>query len=175
MGTSSVIIPTVKRMDPADTQILQDSVNNITTVLAKYGVPVSVQGRRSLAKLGPRRFDSVFKMPSYMVASPQFLPPFVKMDEYQAAVSDFSALRTLLQPLKLAVQVLGDIVMLTGAEAYSMTLSCYNSVRQAAKAGEYSAEKIYLELAPSFTFRSSKTATAAKKASTQASKGDAFA
>ncbi len=170
MSTISSTIPTVERMDPADMQTLQDSVNNITTVLGKYGVTLSAQARKSVPKLGVRRYGVVSDTCGYMEDYPQFVPPFVSMADYLAVVADFNALRALMQPLNLAVGVLRDMVTLTGAEAYSTTLSCYNSVKQAAKTGEYNAEKIYAALSPYFPGRATKLATAVSKAVNEASK-----
>ena len=170
MSSNSSNLPTVQPMAAADVQTLGDAVQTIRTIVGKYDVEMSAAQRRSAAKLNPKTVDLASKTGGYMQTDPQFIPPFVKIEDYVAMVASLDAVRSLLQPLKLVTQVLDDIAMLTGCQVYSMTLSYYQSVKQAAKAGEYNAAKIYADLSSCFPGRPTKLAAAAAQAVIESAK-----
>jgi hypothetical protein len=163
----------LRAISAPDLQSITAAVKVLQDVLLPYLHELSVDERRKLPKMGPKTVDFVAKTLSYAQVNPKFVPPFVDIDTYASVVAATDTLRALLQPLSLITRVLDDTLMLRGSEAYSSALSCYQTIKQAAKMQEFNAEKIYEDLSARFPGRPPKLPPAAPRAEQRAATIDA--
>jgi hypothetical protein len=142
----------------ADLQAVRDALATIQTTLSPYLQALSPEERKTLLKMSDRSEPFVSKVMDYVGSSPQFLPPFVIVQELQ---NDWNAVQHLIPLVRSVSQLqsnLSDTLMLAGSESYVTALSYYNSVKLAAKMNVADAKVIYDDLRKRFQ-RSGKVQT----------------
>jgi hypothetical protein len=94
-----------------------------------------------------------FNIPAMQLAAsnPQFCPSYLNLDELNIDIADAVNLRALNNRLQQLSREIEDTVMLAGSEAFTQSLSFYNSVKQAARDNVPGAESLFEELKKRFT------------------------
>jgi len=111
---------------------------------------LSPEERRVLPKMGNGTAPFVSKVIEYAESNPEFVPPFVDVQEMKL---DWNAVQDLMPLLRTTSQLesnLSDTVMLAGSESFVSSLSYYNSVKLAAKMNIPGAKVIYEDLRKRF-------------------------
>src|SRR5690554_3399696 len=138
------------QIPPADLQAVTDALAAIQTTLSPYLKALKPEERRKLLKMNDRTEPFVSKVMDYSATSPQFVPPYMEMQEIEY---DWEAVQQLIPVLRAVSQLqsnLSDTVMLAGSESYVAALSYYNSVKMAAKMNVPDAKVIYEDLRKRF-------------------------
>ncbi|MBI9073103.1 MAG: hypothetical protein JEY94_15990 [Melioribacteraceae bacterium] len=149
----SIVIP------PEVLTEVQDAVTLIKTKLEPYLVALTPEERKTMAKMSDKTVAFVEKSLNYTEASPEFAPPYMKVDELKIDVKAVDDLNSILKPIEQISSNLDDTVMVCGSEAYISALSYYNSVKVAAKMDIPNAKPIYDDLRQRFPGRPKKVKT----------------
>ena len=95
----------------------------------------------------------VDKTLEYAGTNPEFLPPYVDIEELKKDVSAVKDLMRIYIPLKQLISMLDDTMMEAGSEAYVAALTYYNSVKVGAKRKVDGAKIIADDLGQRFAVR----------------------
>ena len=134
----------------ADLQAVKDALATIQSILSPYLMALTPEERRVLPKMGDGTTPFVSKVIEYADDNPEFVPPFVNVQEMKL---DWNAVQDLMPLLRAVSQLesnLNDTVMLAGSESFVSSLSYYNSVKLAAKMNVPGAKVIYEDLRKRF-------------------------
>jgi hypothetical protein len=130
-------------------------------LLLPYVTPLTPAERHTLAKMGEKTLSFVEKAHEFASQSPDLIPPFLDMAEF----NDDVAIAHNLRPLFLITQQLhenvDDTTMLAGSDAYQDALMFYNSVKIAARQNVLGAKAAYEELRKRFPGHKRKSANEA--------------
>ncbi|MBL0745016.1 hypothetical protein [Chryseolinea lacunae] len=113
-------------------------------------VTLSVKQRKSFAKMGDGSLPFTEKAVDYARRNPEFLPPFVKVEEFEADFKAARMLNALYQSMSQLADQIDDSMLLAGSEAYAAARSYYASVKTAAKARTMGAKTVEADLAARF-------------------------
>lgn len=160
---------------PDELQKLQAAGQVYLDILVPKIDELTAEQRRTMDKMTVKDTDFVAKGHSYAVANPQFVPPFLDVEDYGLNVAAMGTLRTLQQPLSLVVKLIEDAVMMSGHAARAGALAFYNAVQQAAKLKQLGAQLIVDDMGGRFAVRSPKAADGAPGAAKLRSKRGARA
>ena len=125
---------------------LNDAVNE----LKPYLIALSPEERKTIPKMSDKTAPFVDKCLDYSNAAPQFAPPYMDKEALAGDLKVNNQLTPLFRTVKGLFDGLDDTVMESGAEAYLVALSYYNSVKQAAKMDVPGAKAIYEDLRKRF-------------------------
>ena len=120
--------------------------------------------RRDLPKMKNESAVFVKKSLAYAQTHAQLVPAYVDVEEFERDVAAFDTLAHLLRRLNPWLSLVDDTRMLFGSQALGAALSCYRSIKDAAKRGEPAAATIYKDLRVHFPARNSKSASRAAPA-----------
>jgi hypothetical protein len=84
------------------------------------------------------------------VANPQFVPPFLNINDYGNQFADFTRKRTIYLLLQQFLQQVSDAMLFASDTAYHNSLEYYNSVKEAARQRISGAEAEYKLISPYF-------------------------
>jgi len=135
---------------PEDKTAIEAAIKVLEEKLVPYLVALTPAQRHDLPKMSDKTLPFVEKVKEYFTTAPEFIPAFIKVDEFD---KDFNlnALLTLyrrrLNPIN---GELDDTTLLTGSECYRPALAYYNGVKVAAKMNVQAAKEIYNELKKRF-------------------------
>jgi hypothetical protein len=93
----------------------------------------------------------VEKTCDYTQASPQFIPPYLDVQQLQNDLTNFEKLTGLLRLSKQLTSGIDDTAMQAGADGYTKALSYYNSAKQATKMNVPGAKGIHEDLRKRFS------------------------
>ncbi|MCW0482801.1 hypothetical protein [Gaoshiqia sediminis] len=127
------------------TQVLEKTTE-IVALLKPYLIGLTPDERKVLPKMSDGTSPFVEKCLDYCDSDPQFAPPFMSVQEFQADLKTWEQLMTLLRPLRQVYQDLDDTVMQAGSESYTAALSYYNSVKLATRMSIPGSKAIYDDL-----------------------------
>jgi len=136
---------------------VQTAVQTLETLFAGQLVTLTPKQRQQITKMGDGSVSFTTKAADYARSNPEFLPPFVKVEEFEI---DFKAARLLtstFQSLLQLVNQLDDSALLSGSEAYAAARAYYSTVKVAAKANSAGAKVIAADLAERFARQSKPT------------------
>jgi hypothetical protein len=102
--------------------------------------------RRNMLKMGGKSLSFVTNAHDFSKEHPEFLPSFIKQDEFEIDVIDATQLLPLENNLTTLASQINDTAMLAGSEAYNNALLFYNNVKLAAKNNVPGAKEIFDEL-----------------------------
>jgi hypothetical protein len=135
----------LKFTDAEITQI-KDAIGVLVALLAPKLIALSDEDKKRLSKISDSSIPFNEKVAQYVVSNPEFVPMFLKADDF---LTDFSAFKELRGFIRLLEQVFGnmqDSSMLAGSEADDFARAYYGAVGQAAKMGVPNAQAIYDDL-----------------------------
>jgi hypothetical protein len=145
MPTNKLSVEITQEKDTAVQQLL-DSVQGELDFL----IDLSVEDRKRLSKMGRRHVDFVMRGLKHVEGSPQFIPPYMSLEEYRKDVNFSAWLRKVEKRLGEVLDMVKDTAMLTEAEAYQSARLYYKSVKAASEAGNEGAEQVVRDLAVHF-------------------------
>lgn len=122
----------------------------IATLIRPYVLGLSKEERKKLAKMGDGSLPFVQKAVDYSKSNPEFAPAYFDPERFANALTVYTQLSSIFRPITLIFSDLEDTMTEAGSECYSMALTYYNSVKQAAKDGVSGAKPIYEDLKKRF-------------------------
>jgi hypothetical protein len=121
-------------------------LNEIKTLLKPYAITLTPVERREILKMGNKSLAFVEKAYEFAVENPEFVPPFLNMQEFKLDFDDARGLWTVSNDALQVYEMIDDTTMIAGSESYSAALVFYNSVKVAAEKDIAGAKAIYAEL-----------------------------
>jgi hypothetical protein len=103
-----------------------------------------------MLKMGEKSLAFVEKAHDFAVENPQFVPPFLNMQEFDVDFADAHGLWTIRNDSMQVYELIDDTTMVAGSESYHAALIFYNSVKVAAAQDIPGAKAIYEELRKRF-------------------------
>lgn len=122
----------------------------IGSLLKPYIFGLSKEERKKLAKMGDGSLPFVQKAVDYSKSNPEFAPAYFNPEHFASVFLVYTQLSNIFRPITLIFSDLEDTMTEAGSECYSMALTYYNSVKQAAKEGVGGAKPIYEDLKKRF-------------------------
>lgn len=116
-----------------DMQAILAAIATIEEKLLPHLVDLHPEDRRALPKMGPKTVDFVSATLDHINADASFKPVFVDVDEFTRDLAAVGALRKLQQPISKIADMIEDSLLLSGSEAYTAALACYQGIKAAAK------------------------------------------
>lgn len=150
------------QMIEADMTAIQDAINVLNSKLSPILKTLDAQERRTLPKMGDGTEPFVEKAIDYAKANPQFMPPYIEVENMEVDFVSVQALNSILRPMRQLMDGLEDTIMLAGSEAYVAALSYYNSVKMGQKMNMPGAEAIHTDLKKRFEGQGRRTAAPAE-------------
>ena len=141
------------QISDADLQAVQAALQTLQAKLTPLLINLGPDDRRQLPKMGPKTVDFVSRTLSYTRGNPQFQPSFVDIDDFTIDLAAVAQLREIQQPLAQITDMVEDTLLLSGSEALTAALSCYQAFKGAAKANAPGAATIAADLATRFPGR----------------------
>lgn len=138
------------RISEHNLQAVQDALAATRSALSAYFLALSAEDRKTLLKMSDKSYPFVAKVMDYATSDPEFVPPFIDLEEMR---KDWDALQQLVPLIREMGQLysnLSDTAMMAGSESYSAALSYYHSVKQASKMNVPGAKVIYDDLRQRF-------------------------
>jgi hypothetical protein len=129
---------------------IQAHVTGLTTILSPHLKTLSGREIQGLHKMGDNSIPFVEKSLEYARTNPEFLPPYIDVDEFKIDFQGAKILSSIYKPLAQLIKALLTSMILCGSEAYGVALAYYNSVKQAAKMNVAGAQFIYEDLKKRF-------------------------
>ncbi|MFA7418525.1 MAG: hypothetical protein WCZ90_02475 [Melioribacteraceae bacterium] len=133
------------------------AINTLKTKLQPKLLSLTVPERQGLAKMSDKTVSFVEKSLAYAKTNPEFAPPYLTVAELETDLEGVKLLTEFENPLEQVLSGLNDSIMLAGSEAYTASLTYYNSVKQAAKQNVPNAKVIYEDLRARFPQKGKKT------------------
>jgi len=143
----------------ADIADIKNAVTVLKTKLFPKLETLTTDERMELPKMGDKTTEFVRKTYDYCVKNPEFIPPFMDVNEFKIDVDAIEVLRPFYIDIIQVAEAVDDTMLLSGSEAYQAALMYYNSVKQGAKTGIANAETIYKDLAVRFPAKNIKAKT----------------
>jgi hypothetical protein len=134
-------------------ELITDAKNAIITlkrILAPHFVSLSDEERQELPKMSDKSLAFVTKCLHYAKTNPEFAPNYLDIPALEEDVVNADLLIQFLNLLTAITKGLDDTAMLAGSEAYTASLSYYNTVKQGAKQNVPNAKIIYEDLKTRF-------------------------
>jgi hypothetical protein len=141
-----------------DMQAIRAAIATLQEKLQPHLVDLGPTDRRTMPRMGAKTVDFVSKTLGSATAHPQIIPGFVDLAEFTRDFAAVGTLRGLQQPLRQLSDLVEDSLTLSGSEAYSAALACYESFKSASKRGVPGMTTIAEDLAERFPGRPSHAA-----------------
>lgn len=148
-----------------ETLVLQ-YINDASTVM-DFLVELTTDERKRLAKMGRKDLDFVERCLRHATGSPQYLPPYLELEELQKDITLAAKLKNVYKRVnELAVRLI-DTIRIADSESLEISRAYYKSVKEAANAGAESAELIYKELSVHYKNRGPKPGSSTEDKTTE--------
>ncbi|MBI4947064.1 MAG: hypothetical protein HY840_11765 [Bacteroidetes bacterium] len=144
---------------PQQAQDALQAINQLKTLLPQELVNLTPDERHFYAKMGDKTVAFVQKSLDYAQLNPALVPPYIDVAEMKKDVEAVQALGTLYKALGEVYTKLDDSMLLAGSEAFTASLSFYNSAKDAAKHNVSGAQAIVDDLKTRFPGRKTKKNT----------------
>ncbi len=135
---------------PEDQAAIEAAIKVLEEKLMPYLTALTPTQRLELPKMSDKTLPFVEKVREYFNTAPEFIPAYVKVDEFNKDFAANGLLTIFFRRLSNITGGLNDTMLLTGSECYKPSLAYYNSVKQAAKMNILAAKEIYNELKKRF-------------------------
>ena len=126
------------------------ALSTIESTLESYLIALTIEQRKTLPKMNDGTLPFVEKVMDYAESNPEFVPPYVDKNELKKDLKAREDLQHIGRKIAQLNTLLDDTTLLAGSEAYSASLSYYQSVKQAAKMNIPDAKTIYKDLQKRF-------------------------
>jgi hypothetical protein len=131
-------------------------IREINDLLAPYATPLTPQERRELPIMGDKTLSFVEKAFEYAKENPDLCPSFLSISDFNIDMEDAIGLRVVRNNIDQAFEMIDDIVLLSGSEAYQAALAFYHYIKFLVSEDVPRAKAIYEELRKRFPGRSKK-------------------
>lgn len=135
---------------------VKDLFQQAAGLIAPFLINLTMDERKSLAKLGDKGYTFVNKGNEYLRLNATPTPPYLDKAAIDTDLKGYDTLRQVLQVISPTIEALQDSMTLAGSEALGGVLTFYNYIKGAAKAGVPGAQPIYEDLSTRFPGRKSK-------------------
>ncbi|MDR1983594.1 MAG: hypothetical protein LBQ28_02050 [Prevotellaceae bacterium] len=139
---------------PEVVEALKQKTREISDLLAPYATPLTAQERRELPIMGDKTVSFVEKAFEFAQANADLCPNFLDIPTFRIDMDDATGLRVVRNNVRQAFEVVDDIVLLAGSEAYQSALTFYNYIKLLVAQDVPRAKTIYEELKQRFPGRS---------------------
>ena len=143
-------------------KLIEDAIKTLETELLPHLKSLSPDDRRGLSKMGDKTFGFVQKALEYAMQNPQFVPPFLDVEEFKRDMEAFTKLRNMCNSLTQAARLVDDTDILAGSDSLSAAYVFYASIKSAAKIKAPKAEEIYNDLSARYTIKPVKVESSVK-------------
>jgi hypothetical protein len=127
--------------------LLQLSTAVLTELMENWqGPALTTNQRQRLPGSGVRRYGFIDKVKDIASENPQFVPPFLDVEQLKELLRRVELLRNLNIMLRQSTRVNMDFLLTAGAEAFRLSLMYYNTVRDAARQRVPGAQQEFDEL-----------------------------
>lgn len=133
--------------------MILNHLNEAKKILEPYCPALTVKERGSIPKMSNANFAFGAKALAHAVNHPEFLPPYISLNDWKIDMADVTASMTIGSVLSDLDQMNTDLRMLSGSEAYHAGRALYHNVQRAAADGVAGAQPVYDDLSPNFTNR----------------------
>jgi hypothetical protein len=134
----------------ADLAEIKADIQKLSAKLMPYLKTLAAAERMELPKMGDKTVGFVQKTLEYCRETPELVPSFLNVADFEADLRAFETLRSLYQPVLQINDALADTFVLAGSEAYTAALIFYNATKNAVKSKVPKAETIYSDLSARF-------------------------
>jgi hypothetical protein len=97
------------------------------------GPELSTSQRHRLLGSGVRRYGFIDKTSDLMDVNPGFIPQFLSPEEYKKVIRQLEVIRNLDATIRQISRIAGDLLLITGDDAFRMALTYYGAVRDASR------------------------------------------
>ena len=129
---------------------LEEKLKEIKELLTPLSVKLTASERMGIPKMSDKTVAFVSKVVDYVTSNPLLVPPIMETEEFKKDYKANQALQPIYAISEQINEMLRDILILTGSEAYSQALLYYASVKMAAKVGNSEAKTIQEDLGKRF-------------------------
>jgi hypothetical protein len=132
-------------------------IAEVAALLVPYIIPLTVDERRHLPKMGDKTLSFVGKAHELALANPALCPQYLNVPEFGIDFEDAVSLVSLKNAVKQVYEGIDDTEMVAGSEAFQAALVFYNYVKSAAANDVYGAKAVYEELKTRFPGKKKKS------------------
>ncbi|GAB4329049.1 MAG: hypothetical protein OHK0038_03010 [Flammeovirgaceae bacterium] len=126
------------------------AIKTLSDILQPYLIALEAEDKAALPKIKDKTIAFAEKANQYIQNNPEFIPPYLDVNEFKKDYHAFNTLNQFLKPLVQLVSNLEDTATLCGSEALQAILMYYNSIKMAAKNNVPGAKSIYDDLSVRF-------------------------
>lgn len=137
-------------ISPEDKKRIDEHIKSIDAILKPYIIALTPTERKQKLKMGDKTISFVEKASEYTVSNPEFVPVFMKAEDFLIDLQAFNDLTSFFRPVEQLSNGLNDTILLCGSEAYTSALIYYNAVKQGVKNNIPGAKAIYEDLKKRF-------------------------
>jgi hypothetical protein len=134
----------------AQWQDAETGVKALEKLFAGQLATLTPKQRQRITKMSDGSVPFTSKAMEYARTNPEFLPPYIKVEEFEIDLKAARLLDGIYQSLRQLVAQLDDSVLLSGAEAYTAARAYYASAKVAAKMNTPFAKVVVADLAERF-------------------------
>jgi hypothetical protein len=131
-------------------EVIKSNLRTVLAALLLYAKVLTAQERHDFPKMGEKTLSFVEKALELATEYPELCPDFVNIEEFKIDFADATGLRTLKNTADQVSQIIDDIILLAGSEAYQSALSFYSYVRLLTDRNVPQAKTVYEELKKRF-------------------------
>ncbi|MDR3193758.1 MAG: hypothetical protein LBT76_00525 [Tannerella sp.] len=131
-------------------QAIKAGIREVKEVVMPYAVALTPQERQELPKMGEKSTAFVGKAFELAKENPQLCPAFLNMEDFQTDMTDSFGLIGAKTDAVQLTEMLSDLEMLAGSEAFQHSLGFYNYVKLLAHQDVPQARAVYEELKKRF-------------------------
>jgi hypothetical protein len=143
-----------RAIPPEVVEALTKKIREINEMLAPYATPLTAHERRELPVMGDKTLGFVEKAYEYAKENADLCPGFLDLDAFATDMADATGLRVVRNSVNQAFEVVDDIVLLAGSEAYQSALAFYNYIKLLVSQDVPRSKTVYDELKKRFPGRS---------------------
>jgi hypothetical protein len=135
---------------------LMGILHHMREILVQYAIPLTSQDRRELPIMGDKTMSFVEASLKLAKENSDLCPDFFNIVDFEIDMTDAMGLRVLRNNLQQMYEIVDDIVLLSGSEAYQAALTYYGYIKFLAEKDIPRAKTIYDELKSRFPSRKRK-------------------
>lgn len=121
------------RIPEEDLREINESMNRINFLLAKFVLAMTPKQRQAKDKLGDASSLFVGKVIEYANSNPELVPPYLLLKEMEKDFDLVNQIKPILRGINQIQSVLADTKAHAGFETYKSGLAIYKTIGQAAK------------------------------------------
>ena len=134
----------------AQWQEAETAVQTLKKLFENQLVTLTPDQRRAITKMGDGSLSFTEKAADYAKSNPEFLPPFIKLEEFEGDLKASRMLNSLFQSLSQLTTQIDDSMMVAGSEAFTAARAYYATAKTASKANAAGAKVIVSDLSVRF-------------------------